>query len=180
MKNKKQTTESVHQEENWAQATYRTGSTQPPKSHGGIIAFLLVLVIFLCGISTALGLMNIQLLDALKQSDRETAPVAFSEEQAHTPADHIRFSPGFYGEEIPEFWCVYQDLPRGIYITDVIEGCDAAAKGMLPGDILTALDGEAVTTAQQLTALLETKQAPVQVTLYREGQKIELTLKMEN
>lgn len=169
-----------NQEPEFAQDTYRTGATHPPKSRGGLIAFLLVLVIFLCGISTALGLMNVRLLDALKQSDRETAPVAFSEEHAHAPADHIRFSPGFYGEEIPEFWCVYQDLPQGIYITDVIEGCDADAKGMLPGDILTALDGEAVTTAQQLTALLETKQAPVQVTLYREGAKFELTLEIDN
>ena len=143
--------------------------------------FLLVLVIFLCGVSTALGLLNIRLFRFLQESTaQETAPVHFSQSGSENGADDVYFPLGFYGREVPEFWCVYQDLPRGIYVTDVENGCDAAAKGVLPGDILTALDGETVTTAQQLTTLLETKQTPVQVTLYREGTEIELTLKIEN
>ena len=35
----------------WNQGTYRTGSTRPPKSHGGLLALLLVLVILLSGCS---------------------------------------------------------------------------------------------------------------------------------
>ena len=38
-------TEEFDQWETWDQPTYRTGGTQPPKSHGGIIAVLLVLLI---------------------------------------------------------------------------------------------------------------------------------------
>ena len=77
MKKQKNTPEEFWQEE----PTYQTGSTNPPKNHGGIVAFLLALVIFLCGISTALGLMNIRLFRELSttESPQENAAVAFSE-----------------------------------------------------------------------------------------------------
>ncbi len=165
-----------NQESNFAQDTYQTGSTQPPKSHKGLLAFLLVLVIFLCGISTALGLMNIRLLDALKQTEKETSPVAFSNAKEGESSNAISFSLGFCGQEIPEFWCLYQNLPRGIYITNVHEHSDAAKKGVLPGDILTDLDGEEISTSAQLTSLLEGKEKPVQVTFFRDGKEMELTL----
>ena len=45
----------------WNQDTYRTGSTRPPKSRGGLIALLLVLVILLYGITTILSVVNIRL-----------------------------------------------------------------------------------------------------------------------
>ena len=51
--------------------TYQTGSTQPPRSRGGLIAFLLVLVILLLGAVTLLGFMNIKLF---RQLDDE-API---------------------------------------------------------------------------------------------------------
>lgn len=54
---------------------YKTGSTQPPKSHGGLIAFLLILVIFLGGISSALGLLNIQLLSQQTDTPDPSSPV---------------------------------------------------------------------------------------------------------
>ena len=41
---------------------YGTGSTQPPKSRGGLIAALLIAVIFLTGIVTVLGILNIRLV----------------------------------------------------------------------------------------------------------------------
>ena len=44
MKEKKSTTESFDGWDSYEQQTYRTGGTQPPKSHGSLIAFLLVVV----------------------------------------------------------------------------------------------------------------------------------------
>ena len=41
--------------------TWQTGRTQPPKQNSGLITLLLVLVILLCGISTALSIMNFKL-----------------------------------------------------------------------------------------------------------------------
>ena len=74
----------------WDRGVYGTGKTQPPKSHGGIIALLCVLVIFLCGLVTILSILNIRLfrqlnaqpeaLAALSFSDRDTAATeAFTE-----------------------------------------------------------------------------------------------------
>ena len=62
----------------WDQGTYQTGSTQPPKSRGGIIAVLLVLVIFLCGVVTFMTVMNIRLVGLLNsRSSDPTSPVSF-------------------------------------------------------------------------------------------------------
>ena len=47
--------------EPWDQGTYQTGSTQPPKNRGGLMAVLLILVIFLAGLTSVLGIMNIRL-----------------------------------------------------------------------------------------------------------------------
>ena len=44
---------------------YQTGSTRPPKSRGGLIAFLLILVIVLLGAVTILGVMNVKLFRQL-------------------------------------------------------------------------------------------------------------------
>jgi serine protease Do len=56
---------------------YRTGSTEPQKSHRGIIAVLLVAVIILCGVVTILGVMNIHLFRQLK-NDSDAHPFRFS------------------------------------------------------------------------------------------------------
>ncbi len=62
----------------WDQGTYQTGSTQPPKSRGGLIAVLLVLVIFLCGVVTFMTVMNIRLVGLLNsQSPAPSSPVSF-------------------------------------------------------------------------------------------------------
>ena len=50
---------------------YQTGSTRPPKSRGGLVAFLLVLVILLLGAVTLLGVMNIKMFRALQDTEEE-------------------------------------------------------------------------------------------------------------
>ena len=176
MKDKKQP--PLEQWDDWSEPTYRTGGTQPPKSHGGAIAFLLVLVIFLSGVSTALGLMNIRLFRQLSaQQETEPAPVVFSQ----SSAAEDRQSPSILGIEgmaVPDFWQNYHDLPRGIYVTDVHPGSDARSKGVLPGDILTAFNGAEVTELQTLQQLLEAYEPGSAVTLclYRNGEYIEISV----
>ena len=69
--------------EPWDDGVYGTGNTQPPKNHGGLIALLLIVVIFLSGIVTTLGIMNVQLFKELEQLSEtvESAPMSFSEDQ---------------------------------------------------------------------------------------------------
>ena len=50
-------------------STYQTGSTRPPKSRGGLIAFLLVVVILLLGAVTLLGAMNVKLFKELAETE---------------------------------------------------------------------------------------------------------------
>jgi len=45
----------------WDRGTYQTGSTTPPKNHGGIIAIGLVLAIFLMGVVSILAMMRISI-----------------------------------------------------------------------------------------------------------------------
>ncbi len=59
--------------------TYQTGFTPQPKRSSGLIAVLLVLTIFLGGLASMLGLLNIRLLEQLMQQQNEAAiPVDIS------------------------------------------------------------------------------------------------------
>lgn len=67
---KQEKTEYSFQQES---STFQTGSTKPPKSHRGLILFLLGLVIFLGGIATALGITNLQLFKALVNQQEDAS-----------------------------------------------------------------------------------------------------------
>ncbi len=66
------------QQPDYPENCYQTGNTNPPKNHRGLIAVLMVLVIFLGGIGSALGLLNIHLFRKLKENAPETASFEFS------------------------------------------------------------------------------------------------------
>lgn len=173
MKDKKYKTESYD-------TVYRTGSTHPPKSRGGIIAVLLVLVIFLSGISTALGLMNVRLFKKISVMEAtQPSPVAFSQgEDLETPTDAVKYPLGFAGQEVTDFWQTYHHLPAGIYVVEIT---DDTIHDLLPGDILTQIGGVALTGAGDLDPLLEKYQPgdPVDVMLYRSGNTFPITLTMQ-
>ena len=180
MKKQKQTSEEFWQEE----PTYQTGSTNPPKNYGGILAFLLALVIFLCGISTALGLMNIRLFRELSNAEslQDNSAVAFSEsayeETKAVDTELVEFSLGFSGQGVPDFWQLYNQLPQGVYISDVTYNSPAAMGGLLPGDILTHFDGIPVPNADTLQSLLEAYASgeALTVDICRDGTELTLTL----
>ena len=68
----------------WDDGVYGTGRTTPPKNNGGALAVLLVLVIFLTGIVTILGILNIRMFHRLQAQEEERAAITF-EEQATEP-----------------------------------------------------------------------------------------------
>lgn len=90
----------------WDDGVYRTGHTQPPKNHGGTIAFLLMLVIFLSGVVTMLGILNIKMfhkLNALKEEDNSTiAFAAEMEEAAEAESENLFPTEGLLYTEVPE------------------------------------------------------------------------------
>ena len=99
--------------EPWEQDTYQTGKTQPPKNHNGIIAALLVVVILLCGIITALGVLNIRLFRQVNGSTLEnTVPISFSHTSDTKKTDLTSTTdPALASED--EAPIVIQDSPQG-------------------------------------------------------------------
>ena len=56
--------------EPWDRDSFRTGSTKPPKSRGGLVAVLLIAVILFCSISGILGILNVRLFSQLQQEKK--------------------------------------------------------------------------------------------------------------
>jgi len=77
----------------WEPGMYETGRTRPPKSHGGLIAILLVVVIFLCGLVSALGVVNIKLFAQLNElSKPQEDPLSFINESGESMPAHTEAS----------------------------------------------------------------------------------------
>ena len=70
--------------EPWGDWEYGTGRTRPPKSHSGMIAALLILIILLCGVVSVLGVLNIRLFQKLSQQEEEASAIAFAQEVEET------------------------------------------------------------------------------------------------
>lgn len=62
--------------EHFDNQTYNIGHTAPPKSRGGLIAVLLIVIIFLGGVISILGLLNISLFQQLLKKDKNQAALA--------------------------------------------------------------------------------------------------------
>lgn len=167
--------------------TYQTGRTQPPRRYGGLVAFLLVLVILLSGISTALSIMNMKLY--WKLTTQETMPqVAFSRADnipatteraaAHEEALALQDALGISGTIIPRIYQNYYRLPKGLYVTQVASGSRASESGVVVGDIITKLDNWDIRDARSLAQYAKSiqKGEEVTLTLYRSGSEYTMTL----
>ena len=70
--------ERNHYYPDWDDSVYGTGPTNPPKNRGTLVALLLILIIFLCGIVTMLSLLNIRLFQELKTDKQARQELAIS------------------------------------------------------------------------------------------------------
>ena len=74
-----------NQHEPWDPSIYGTGRTRPPKNRGGLVAVLLVIVIFLGGLVSVLGILNVKLFAQLNdQSKEKEQSLSFVSEGEHT------------------------------------------------------------------------------------------------
>ncbi|MBO5322545.1 MAG: PDZ domain-containing protein [Oscillospiraceae bacterium] len=169
--------ENNHSTDSWAQDSYETGSTNPPKSRGGLVAVLLVLVILLCGVSSYLGVLNIKLGQQLQQDRDSKVPIlflpqstdAFDSTENVVSADGLL--PGVEGRTVSEPERSFYHWPAGVVVTKVLPGSDAAKAGLTIGDIITSVNEKAVTDTQSLLSILEELQpgSKISVTFCRNG-----------
>ena len=73
---------------------------------------------------------------------------------------------GIQGQDISSDVAKAYNMPKGVYVYQVVSGSAADKAGIRQGDIITSFDGQAVSTMQQLKELM---------TYYKSGQKVKVT-----
>lgn len=83
---------------------------------------------------------------------------------------------------IPRQTAILNDLPEGAYIEEVVSGSPAGQAGVEPDDIITHINGERLTTDNDLAKVISTKKVGDQVSLavWRNGQELNLSARLGN
>ena len=102
-------------EYDWDDQYYGTGPTEPPKERHGPMAMMLILVIFLFGIITVLGVLNVKLFQELKLKRQETElSIAFTTEVTAPPETYAPEAAAAISEEAPDYSSMQlQQSPKG-------------------------------------------------------------------
>ena len=81
---------------------------------------------------------------------------------------------------IPQEAVENYELPEGLYISAVAENSDAAAQGIREGDILLAIDGQSVSTTEEVAAIRDTRGVgdSLRFTIWRQGETFEVDVRL--
>ena len=79
---------------------------------------------------------------------------------------------------IPDNAASKYELPEGLYVSAVSDGSDAKAKGIKPGDIITAVNGTPVTTTSEINDIKNRFSVGDEMTfsIWRDGETLEITI----
>jgi len=99
----------------WDDRYYGTGNTEPPKERNGVMALMLIIIIFLFGIVTVLGILNIRLFQELKLKRQEAElSISFSSEATQPPETEPEYPAITVQEDVPDFSSMQlQQSPKG-------------------------------------------------------------------
>ena len=102
-------------EYDWDQRYYGTGPTEPPKERSGLMALMLILVIFLFGIIAVLGILNVRLFQELRVKRQEEAlSISFTTEATVPPESVPQNDVAVIAEESADFSSIQlQQSPKG-------------------------------------------------------------------
>ena len=73
------------EEDPWEEDRWQTGCTQPPKDRCASMSMLMILIIFLFGIVTVLGVINAKLFTQAKSQEKVTNSICFTPENVIVP-----------------------------------------------------------------------------------------------
>lgn len=141
--------------------TYQTGFTTPPKKYSILVVILLVLVVFLSGLVSLMGLLNFKMFSTLYEEEhQQEVPVSLENQQLIGAAAPETTTPetkiiGITGESVTAVYQRHFQLPEGLFITFVAEGTSAHRQGIQEGDVLVSLEDIKITTPEQLRTFLE-------------------------
>ena len=168
----------------WDDRVYETGRTRPRKNHGGIIAFLLIAVIFLSGLTCVLGFLNFQMFRQMNAQETlpDSAPISFSSvedfptedpDSAGTGSENnggestqnkssldLADTPEYVSGTSPEGVLSWQEIyrrniPSVVSINCVLSGGTSSGTGVvLTGDGYIVTNCHVVENAREITVLL--------------------------
>ena len=136
----------------------------------GLVAAAIVAALIFGGIGYAIG-------DSSSDSTTQNASSAFPNGNGDGTTTS---NAGFLGVGVQT-----STNPKGVEITDVADGSPAAKAGLQKGDVVTAIDGNDIGTAEALRSAVQAKQSgdEISVTYSRNGQsntvKVTLTSRSE-
>lgn len=171
----------------WDTGEFRTGTVEPPRRHSGLVALLLIAVIILSGMCVILGAVNVRLFAALNgQTNADVSVSRLSEDTAAPSASPLgnlsgQSTLGLSGETVTQRCQNYYDLPPGLFIDELTPGGAAQLAGIRQGDVLIGLNGDPITSEDELSAALRDYDPGdrVQLELYRQGRHIRITVTVE-
>ena len=155
------------------QYAYRTGRTDPAKSSRGLIAVLLILVIFLGGLVSALSIMNIHLFRQLNNT--KAAALSFAEGENDQAYGDCLTLAGMALQEPDPVYQQLHELPRGLYVARVESDSQAEKLGIQPGDVIVSLDNTPISTLEAMKEYIARKSG-FRLSLWRDGREISLTI----
>lgn len=87
---------------------------------------------------------------------------------------------GISGSNLTESTAKRYNLPVGIYVEDIAQNSGATNSGLKKGDVITEIDGEAVTTMDELNSIKNKKNIGDTITLkiYRSGEYIDIQINL--
>lgn len=78
---------------------------------------------------------------------------------------------GIYGVDVTEDVAGKYNMPKGVYIAQIVEGSGAEEAGLVAGQIITRIDDQEVSGMEELKSVIEG---------YKVGDEVELTVKYAN
>ncbi|MCC8135621.1 MAG: trypsin-like peptidase domain-containing protein, partial [Ruminococcus sp.] len=88
---------------------------------------------------------------------------------------------GISTRDVSEIVSRYYNIPMGVYVASVTEGSTAEFAGIEVGDVIIAIEGQAVTTSEELNEIKNEYSAGDEITLTitRDGEDIDITLVLQ-